>query len=237
MTTEHDMAVAMATEIGKQVPVKQVYEDTTSPAAKQIGYTTEDIIKVIRLVGLPIQWLAVQQDKYRAFIEGAKSTIPEERRVLPAPQILGPILESIRYEINDEPISVMFRNLLGSAMDVEKLNLVHPSFVNIIKNLSPDEAKILDYLRTKHIEVFDDNQSTAHLDGSEELWDYDTSMIELQFTHNVSIYFDMLFSAGLVTLDNKGFSLVKYKGKIVKHCTLILSRTGKQLMSACYSGA
>ena len=65
MTTEHDMAVAMATEIGKQVPVKQVYEDAASPAVRQIGFTFEDVVKCIRLVGFPIQAGAILQDRLR----------------------------------------------------------------------------------------------------------------------------------------------------------------------------
>ncbi len=39
----------------------------------------------------------------------------------------------------------MFANLLASAMNSDVSNDVHPSFVEIIKQLSPDEAKILKY--------------------------------------------------------------------------------------------
>ena len=37
----------------------------------------------------------------------------------------------------------MFANLLASAMNIEKQRIVHPSFIEIIKQLSPLEAKIL----------------------------------------------------------------------------------------------
>lgn len=146
MTTEHEMAVAIATEIGKQVPVKQVYEDTTSPAARQIGATIEDLVKVVRLVGFPIQWLAVQQDRFRYFIERAKDRVPEEQRILPAPQILGPILEGIRYEVEDTSVVEMFENLLSRAMDAKRKTEAHPSFPHIIRQLSPSQAKTIDHL-------------------------------------------------------------------------------------------
>ena len=151
MSAEHEMAVAIATEIGKQVPVKQAYEDAASPAMKQVGATLEDVIKCVRLVGFPIQWMAVQHDRFRASIERSARQVPETRRILPAPQILGPILEGIRYEIHDNDITEMFETLLARSMDAERQGEAHPAFVGIIKSLSSDEAKILKYLRTSSL--------------------------------------------------------------------------------------
>lgn len=37
----------------------------------------------------------------------------------------------------------MYANLLANFMDKERSDLVHPSFVEVIKQLNPDEAKLL----------------------------------------------------------------------------------------------
>lgn len=39
----------------------------------------------------------------------------------------------------------MFTNLLGEAMNADSTD-AHPAFVNIIKQLSPDEGKMIKYL-------------------------------------------------------------------------------------------
>ncbi|MGU3388520.1 DUF4393 domain-containing protein [Methylobacterium sp. D53M] len=153
MTTEHDMAVAIATEIGKQVPVKQAYEDVGSPAARQVGATLEDVVKCVRLLGFPIQWLAIQQDKFRERLERAKSQVPPERLMLPAPEVLGPILEGIRYHVDDTPITEMFEGLLARAMDNERAEEAHPAFIQIVKSLSPVEARILKRVHQSELKI------------------------------------------------------------------------------------
>ena len=45
--------------------------------------------------------------------------------------------------MNNEELRNMYANLLASSMNKTVKNHVHPSFVEIIKQLSPDEAKIL----------------------------------------------------------------------------------------------
>lgn len=45
--------------------------------------------------------------------------------------------------MDDESLREMYANLLASSMQKDKKKSVRPSFVDVVKNLSPDEAKIL----------------------------------------------------------------------------------------------
>lgn len=135
-----------AVEISKLLPVKDIYEDAAQPAARQAGAISGDLMKVLHLALAPVQLAAALQDRFRAFIDQSVRKVPEERRIQPAPQIAGPVLEGIRYEPAGTEIDEMFSNLLANAMDVENHGRSHPAYPNIIKQLSRDEAVILSTL-------------------------------------------------------------------------------------------
>lgn len=61
----------------------------------------------------------------------------------PSLNILGPALEASKYYLDKETIRDMFARLIASDIDLSKENLVHPSFVEIIKQLSPLDAQNL----------------------------------------------------------------------------------------------
>jgi Abortive infection alpha len=135
-------------ELAKQIPIKQVYGDLASPATKEVGKSLTDIVKVLRLVLAPIQLVAALQDRFERFLDRAVRQIPEARRITPAPQMLGPILEAIRYEPELTPIDEMFSQLLSGSMDKERVDRAHPAFIEIIKQLSSDEAVLLASIAT-----------------------------------------------------------------------------------------
>jgi hypothetical protein len=60
--------------------------------------------------------------------------------------VAGPALESLRYVGHKESLSELYANLLASSMDAETAKNAHPGFVEIIRNLSADEAKVLTFL-------------------------------------------------------------------------------------------
>ena len=100
-----------AKELAKQLPVKAVYGDLLARPARQAGQMLTDIIKTIELALAPLQFAGAYQDRLRAFIDKSIRRVPEQKRVSPAPQILGPIIEGIRYEPEDTPIDEMFSQL------------------------------------------------------------------------------------------------------------------------------
>jgi hypothetical protein len=63
------------------------------------------------------------------------------------PEIGVPIAEKFSYVSNEE-LSEMYAELLAKASQKSQANLAHPSFVNIINNISPDEAVLLKTVRT-----------------------------------------------------------------------------------------
>ncbi|WP_161500058.1 DUF4393 domain-containing protein [Bradyrhizobium sp. AC87j1] len=139
MTTETDLTVAVATEIAKQLPVKEAL----APPARQTGEVLQDIVKTVQLALAPIQLAGALQDRLRHFLDNSVRRVPEAHRITPPPQVLGPIIEAIRYEPEGTDIDAMFSELLSASMNEARIQDVHPAFASIIRSLSSDEAKLL----------------------------------------------------------------------------------------------
>ena len=75
------------------------------------------------------------------------ATIPPENVQEPPLKILGPALEASKYYIEEEELRSMFAKILASSFDDRKNSVIHPSFVEIIKQLDITDARILQFLK------------------------------------------------------------------------------------------
>jgi len=195
-----------AKELAKQLPVKAIYKDALSPAAKQSGQLAADIVKTLQLALAPIQVLGAYQDRLRSFIDCSVRRVPEVARVSPAPQILGPVVEGVRYEEEGTSIDEMFSQLLSCAMDKNRLDEAHPAFPIIIRQLSSDEAKIL---KSLYDQTFD-YVAVSNYDRQTNLFHHDhieTDNLprdDLSFAGNVPFYFQHLHQLGLAGIYQFG---------------------------------
>jgi hypothetical protein len=141
-------AVDAATGLVKAVPV---YEDLVQPAAKEIGTGLQTVAKTVHIALAPISALVWGYDKIEAFVKTSVAKrlekIPPEQIQTPLPQIAGPALEALKYTGHDESLREMFAKLLATAMDKKTATIAHPSFVEIIRQLNSDEAKICRLLK------------------------------------------------------------------------------------------
>jgi Abortive infection alpha len=128
---------------------KEAYSDLIRPSASPIGEALSGIIKAI--VFYPRFWakaldisLDEKTDRFKRNLEEKANRIPVGNRILPAPSILGPSIQALEYAVIDNEISDLFSNLIASSMDSRIAT--HPSFVEMIKQMTSDEAKILKFL-------------------------------------------------------------------------------------------
>jgi hypothetical protein len=200
--TPKDPTAAFAEELAKQLPVKAIYEDAAKPAATQVGQIAQDLVKTIQLALAPLQFLGAFQDRLRAFIDRSVRAVPEEKRVSPAPQILGPIVEAIRYEPEGTPIDQMFSALLSSSMNSDRVADAHPALPLIIKQLSVDEALILQRIATS--DVYYELVFKFELSGALSIQSLEQSALPLDgllFPKNEQMYRDHLDRLGLIRYD------------------------------------
>lgn len=69
--------------------------------------------------------------------------IPEERLVTPLPSVALPAMQGLSYSLEEPDLKDMYLNLLATATDGSMSEDAHPSFAEIIKQLSAAEARLL----------------------------------------------------------------------------------------------
>lgn len=200
-----DIATAIATEVAKQIPVKDAYNDAVKPAAQQVGNLAGDVAKTILLVLAPLQITGALQDRFRSFLDKSVRRVSEEDRLPPPPQILGPVLEGIRYEPEDSPIAEMFSRLLSSSMDQKRIHNAHPAFSQIIKQLSADEAALLNAMwqlweregRSFRQQFTQDYDRTSHRFSNSKTEIDEIPGEGLIFPENIEFYGQHLYALGI----------------------------------------
>lgn len=144
--TEVKGAIEAVTGLVKAVPI---YEDMVQPVAKQLGKSLETVGKAINVALAPVGILVWGYDKCQEFIQTKVADrlkdVPPEDIITPKPNVAGPAIEALRYTGHEESLSDMYANLLAAAMDKSTADGAHPAFVEIIKQLTPDEAKLVAY--------------------------------------------------------------------------------------------
>ena len=138
--------------------VKEVYEDTLQPAAKNVGQALGTLSSTLNMLLAPISWAVygfeqidnVVKDK----LKDKLSNTPIEDLKEPEPNIVIPAYEALRYSLNKEQLREMYINLIAKSMQNNTSDKVHPSFVEVIKQLSIFDAELLKKLfSTSTIEI------------------------------------------------------------------------------------
>ena len=135
-------------ELAKQIPVKDIYNDLAHPTLSTIGQALQGIT---RIALAPVSALIWGYDKISDYLDVAipeyfvKRKIKKENIVTPDPSIAVPLIEAMRYTSHKPELREMFTNLLGASMNSETYD-EHPAFVEIIKQLCSDECKMMKYL-------------------------------------------------------------------------------------------
>jgi len=136
--------------IGGIVKAVPVYQDAIQPAAKELGKALGTATKSLNVLLAPIEVVIWGYERIKTKLIDELSQkvchIPEEKRITPKPYIAVPAIEALRYLGHDDSLRRLYVNLLASAMNTETAHRAHPSFVEIIKQLTSDEAKILQVL-------------------------------------------------------------------------------------------
>lgn len=132
--------------------VNKVGEELFVPAARSIGNNIGLFLDGI--FGFLGSWGEKQKikqqyavEQYRDRLVNRVKEIPESIICEPELNIIGPALEASKYYVLDKTIQDLFIELIASDCDINKKEYVHPSFIEIIKQLSSEEAKLLKGLK------------------------------------------------------------------------------------------
>lgn len=91
----------------------------------------------------------VHLEEYQKELVHEISSIPDDNLIEPPLSVVGPALEASVYYIEEEILRKMFARVISSSMDNRKNSRTHHSFVEIIKQLSPLDAKNLEIIMSE----------------------------------------------------------------------------------------
>ena len=144
-------------------------------------------------------------EKYAKDIDTEISKIPTES-INPEPDIslIGPALEASKFYVAKEEAREMFSKLIAAELNIEKASQVHHSFVDIIKQMSSNDARLLKILPKTgplcEIRLYPKEQNYYQLIGTADMI-YLPGQIDNNFTNN-AISINNLSRLGLVEIDH-----------------------------------
>lgn len=120
-------------------------------AAGNLGQTAVTLTKAINNVLVPLAAINFAFDKARTYFSGKfqqemaekAEAIPQEHIVEPKASIAGPTLQGLAFAHEEPNLKEMYLNLLATAMDGRVAASAHPAFVEIIKQLDSEDARLV----------------------------------------------------------------------------------------------
>lgn len=202
-----EATINAVTGLAKAIPV---YQDAVQPAAQEIGKALGTITKTVNVALAPVSALVWGYDKIKDFVDNKVTekleNIKDEDIVTPPPNVAGPALESLKYTGSIDELRELYANLLASSMDKNTTASAHPCFVEIIKQLSADEAKLLVvFLEVGHIPIINIINAREDDSGERDYYRYFTNIGVKLGVVNLglnSTYWSNLIRLGLVNIPN-----------------------------------
>ena len=126
------------------------YHDSLSPTLRKIGEELVPVAKLVKIALAPIKLAVWSYESIEAFLSIRETQLLAERKAknikTPPLSLSGPLVMNMAFSADEPDLREMYARLLASAMDERSADGAHPSFVNIIQQLTSDEAKILNYI-------------------------------------------------------------------------------------------
>ena len=143
--------------------------------------------------------------------------VKSENIVEPEAYIAVPAIQSISYCMNDEELRNLYANLLANSMNKDTKDSVHPSFVNIINQMSPMDAVIFKIIYESKIRPLitlffqlDNNGQENHLNNLSWIKEYEYDV--------VSVSIDNLTRIGLIKIPADKHYVTDTNYDIVRNC-------------------
>lgn len=193
------------TDIEKAANIIKDLADKNPEVSKELGKTAITLTKAINVALAPIAGIVWGYEKIEDYLKNKLSeklkNVSEDNIITPPINIAGPIIEAMRFTGENDVLRDMYANLLAASMNKMTTGMTHPRYVEIIKNLTPDEAKILKYLVDHEVKTI----RVLHIVIGKDVFAYYTieknlifsELIDLDYPDNLQPYLDNLSQLGI----------------------------------------
>jgi hypothetical protein len=182
------------------------------PAAKEIGSVSGRTVKMLLAPFRGLAWGGEQlETRIAEDFQKRLEKIPDENLKPPDPEIAVPTLQALTYTAQNDTLREMFLNLLANSMDISQERNVHPSYVEIIKQMNVLDAKVFERL----VEIDDNIMSIsphAVIKGKNKYFPNAFPQWYLGWTIENYDFFDL--SACLIRLNRLGIIELMHSGVV-----------------------
>ena len=143
--------IKKAAEIASAVAKTVETTESGNQVKEELGKTALLVTKLVNNALLPIAAVNFAFDKARDYftnkfpedMQQQVKDIPADRLTAPKPSIAGQALQGLAYSHEEVDLKALYLALLAKSMDTQTALSVHPSFVEIIRQLSAEEIDLL----------------------------------------------------------------------------------------------
>lgn len=183
--------------------VSKVYEDGLQPTVKEVGTFVSRIPRAINAAfsGLD-QWILNKEynvEETKKLLEKKLENTNPEKIVAPEAYVAVPAIQAISYSMNSNELRNMYANLLANSMNQDTKDLVHPSFVEIIKQMSPSDAILFKIIYDSPLKPVID-LSINYESGGNNDYIYNLTWINSYSSSTIRICIDNLIRLGLIEI-------------------------------------
>lgn len=160
MSNLKDAATKLINNIADDAEItKEIYDDGLKPAVVETGKALREPIKGATRVGRLINalfssidcWILEREyaiKETQKLLDKKLENIPDEDIEPPKNYIAIPALQALSYSMDSKELRNMYANLLAKSMRKDLKDNVHPAYVEIIKQLEPNDVKIFNFIAT-----------------------------------------------------------------------------------------
>lgn len=133
--------------------VPTLYEDGLQPAIREAGKALAIIPQTVNAALIPLRKWNIEREynfsETQKLLAKKLENIEPQKIVTPDTFVAIPALQAISYSMDSEELRNLYANLLAKSMNIDTKEFVHPSFVEIIKQMSPYDVNFFSFLAFK----------------------------------------------------------------------------------------
>lgn len=194
---------------GKALEVApKLYDDAISPTAKELGKTIALVPQAINASLSSVrQWIAHKEynvSQTEILLAEKLKNVDPNKIVSPEPYVAVPALQAISYSMDNYQLRNLYANLLANSMNSDTKNNVLPCFVEIIKQLSPLDAQVFQYIYSHEINPLIHLKQSFTKDKGFNILVRNVTLINLAPVSQIAICIDNLTRLNLIEVPADG---------------------------------
>ena len=189
--------------------VPELYTDLAQPSVQETGKFIARIPRAINAALLGVdQWIEKQEynvAETKKLLAQKLENVSPDKIVQPEPYVAVPAIQAISYSMENNELRNMYANLLAKSMVVDTKDLVHPAFVEIIKQMSPIDAQIFAIICQSEYMPLINLKIDQGFEGYRHVQNYCSWMDKFSIKQ-VSASIDNLIRLGLIVVPTRAYS-------------------------------